>query len=454
MFASGRPAESVDRRPEDLPLEHLEHEICQLAAQLTARMARWLALLGEFDRREGWGTCWGCRSTADWVAWRCALSPRAAREHVRVARALPELPRIREAFESGTLSYSKVRVLTRVAEPDSEPDLLELARHATAAQLERMLRVFRRVSRADAQAAYENRYLTWYWNEDGSLCLRARLPAEEGALVLEALHESRDALYRERDGSERGPAEPPAEGGPAEPPEPPDPDLQREHPRPTNADGICAMAETALARGPTPLSGPERQQLTVNVDLDSLIYDDHGALHVRDGPALAPETARRLGCDAAVVPIMSSGGEILSVGRRTRTIPPRIRRALESRDKGCRFPGCENRRWVDAHHIHHWAKGGETSLENLVVLCRHHHRLVHEGGFIVRRTPTGELEFMRPDGRLIAPSPPLPPPRAVPTSRKSSAQPIAAGPLLTGTGERMNLAMCVDAVFAATDRGG
>jgi uncharacterized protein DUF222/HNH endonuclease len=448
MFVTEPPAQTGDRPLEDFSLEHLEHEICALAAQLTAGMARWLSLVGEFDRREGWGTCWGCRSTADWVSWRCALSPRAAREHVRVARALPQLPRIRDAFESGQLSYSKVRVLTRVAGPDSEADLLDLARHATAAQLERMLRAFRRVSQAEAHAAYENRYLTWYWDEDGSLCLRARLPAEEGALVLEALHESRDALFRERDGSERGPAGPSPENGPAGPQWPPDLDRQREHPRPTNADAICAMAETALARGPTPLRGPERHQLTVDVDLDSLVRDDQGAVHVRDGPALAPETARPLGCDASAVATLSSGGEVLSVGRRTRSIPPHIRRALAARDKSCRFPGCESRRWVDAHHIHHWARGGETSLDNLVVLCRHHHRLVHEGGLSVRRTPASELEFLRPDGRLIPVSPPLPPPRP------RSAPPVPAGPLLTGTGERMDLGLCVDAVYAATDRGG
>ncbi len=129
----------------------------------------------------------------------------------------------------------------------------------------------------EAQAAYENRHLDWHWDEDGSLCLRARLPAEEGALVLEALHASRDALFRDRDGSERGPAGPSAENGPAEPPEPPDPDRQREHPRPTNADAFCAMAETALARGPTPLRGPERHQLTVEVDLDSLVHDERGS---------------------------------------------------------------------------------------------------------------------------------------------------------------------------------
>ena len=458
MFVTEAPAPAPDaalgdRSLHDLPLERLEHEIGELAAHLTARMARWLSLVGEFDRRDGWGTWSGLRSTADWISWRCALSPRAAREHVRVARALREVPRIREAFESGRLSYSKVRVLTRVADRDSEEDLLDLARHATAAQLERMLRAFRRVTRADAQAAYENRCLTWHWDEDGSLCLRARLPAEEGALVLEALQDSHEALLRDRDGSERGPAEPPEASGPAGrvaaggPAEPPNPDRQREHARPTNADAICAMAETALARGPTPLGGPARHQLTVDVDLESLVHDAKGAVHVRDGPALAPETARRLGCDASVVPTLQSAGEVLSVGRRTRSVPPHIRRVLEGRDKGCRFPGCESRRWVDAHHIHHWAMGGQTSLDNLVLLCRHHHRLVHEGGYSVRRISDREVEFRRPDGRVIPVSPPLPRPR------EGSREPMHAGPLLTGTGERMDLGLCVDAVFAATGRG-
>jgi Domain of unknown function (DUF222)/HNH endonuclease len=409
-------------------------------------MARWLALVGEFDRRDGWNDWSGCPSTADWIAWRCAMSPRTAREHVRVARALPELPLTREAFESGRLSYSKARVLTRVAEADSEADLLELARHATAAQLERMLRAFRRVSRAEAQAAHEHRYVTWHSEADGSLYLRARLPAEEGALVLAAIEESHDALLRDGDGLERRTAEPRFDDGSAEPL--PSPDRQREHPRPTHADAFCSLAETALARGPTSRAGPDRHVLTVDVDLDVLARDGDGAVHVRDGPALAPETARRLGCDASMVPTRSAAGEVLSVGRRTRSVPPRIRRALESRDKRCRFPGCENRRWVDAHHIHHWAHGGKTSLDNLVLLCRHHHRLVHEGGYSVRRGSgaDGEVEFRRADGREIPLVPPLPRAQARPRHEE-------AGPLLTGTGERMNLAACVGAVFAATGRG-
>ncbi|MGH2926298.1 MAG: DUF222 domain-containing protein [Solirubrobacterales bacterium] len=441
------PTPQQPRDPElvEISLEVLEHEICQLASDMTAGMARWLALVGEFDRRDGWNDWSGCRSTVGWISWRCALSPRAAREHVRVARALTGLPGIRAMFESGRLSYSKVRVLTRAAEPDSESDLLELAEHATASQLERMLRAFRRVTRAEAQAAHENRYLTWHWDEDGSLCLRARLPAEEGALVLASPEESHAALVRNRDDSVCGPAGPPHGNGPAGPA---DPDRLREHPLPTRADALCSMAETALARGPTPRAGPDRHHLIVDVDLDLLSRDGEGVVHVRDGPALAPEAARRLGCDASLVSIASAGGEALSVGRRTRSIPPHIRRALEARDKGCRFPGCENRRWVDGHHIEHWAKGGETSLDNLVLLCRHHHRLLHEGGYSVkRRAADGRLDFRRPDGHAIPVSPRLPP------AGEPPAAVTVRGPLMAGTGETMDLASCVDAVFAATRHG-
>jgi hypothetical protein len=184
----------------------------------------------------------------------------------------------------------------------------------------------------------------------------------------------------------------------------------------------------------------------VDVDLDLLARDGDGTVHVRDGPALAPETARRLGCDASVVPILASGGEVLSVGRRSRSVPARIRRALEARDRGCRFPGCDHRRWVDAHHIRHWAAGGETSLENLILLCRHHHRLVHEGGYSVRSRADGRLEFQRPGGGVVPASPPFPPAR-------THSERLRAGPLLTGSVEPMQLGPCVDAVFAATGHG-
>lgn len=94
-------------------------------------------------------------------------------------------------------------------------------------------------------------------------------------------------------------------------------------------------------------------------------------------------------------------GEPLNIGRKSRSIPPAMRRALRARDQGCRFPGCTHKRHVDGHHIRHWSQGGETSLANLVTLCRHHHRLVHEGGFSCRKNSAGKVEFMNPEGRRI-----------------------------------------------------
>jgi hypothetical protein len=140
----------------DLPLEQLAEEITRLSAHLAAATCRWLVLVGEFDRRAGWQQ-WGCRSCADWLAWRCGLVPGAAREHVRVARALADLPRIRETFDRGELSYSQVRALTRVATAECEAELVLIARYATAAQLERVVRTYRGVL-ATELAAVERAY--------------------------------------------------------------------------------------------------------------------------------------------------------------------------------------------------------------------------------------------------------------------------------------------------------
>jgi Domain of unknown function (DUF222)/HNH endonuclease len=438
---------------EDLPLERLEHEICQLAANLAAGMSRWLALVAEFDARDGWESWAGIRSCAEWIAWRCALSPRAAREHVRVARDLRDLPLTRDAFDDGRLSYSKVRVLTRVADADSEADLLELAHHATAAQLERMLRAFRRVTREEVNTAYESRHVAYYWEEDGSFRISAHLPAEEGALVVAALEAARSSLREEqRRDRQRGPAEPRGAvepSGSAEPRElggaPSAGHGARHCPHPTNADALVAVAESALARAPSALSGGPRHQVVVHVDLGALVQDGDGSARLRDGPAICSHTARRLGCDSTLTTVLEREGEILSVGRKTRAVPTPIRRGLEVRDQGCRFPGCNHRRWVDAHHIKHWVDGGATSLDNLVLLCRHHHRLLHEGDYKLEVDPDGALVFRHPRGWRIADAPPLP-------RGDVLALRTGAGPLFTGTGERMRLGPCVDAVFAATGR--
>jgi hypothetical protein len=147
-------------------------------------------------------------------------------------------------------------------------------------------------------------------------------------------------------------------------------------------------------------------EVTVHVDAETLARDQISERsEVHDGPAIAPETVRRLGCDAALVSVIERDGQPLSVGRRTRTIPPALRRALRSRDRGCRFPGCTHTRHLHAHHIHHWARGGPTSLENLVHLCSYHHRMVHEGGYCVERAGPRAIRFRCPDGRSISARP-------------------------------------------------
>jgi Domain of unknown function (DUF222) len=185
-----------------------------------------------------------------------------------------------------------------------------------------------------------------------------------------------------------------------------------EHVAPSNADALLSMAETLLAHGPSQRDAGERYQLVLHVEPQALTEDAPDACcELDNGPALPAETARRLACDASLVAIAERGGRPLSVGRKTRTIPPALRRALRARDGGCCFPGCSQRRFVDAHHLRHWAHGGETKLSNLLLLCRHHHRLVHEGGFGVSQTPDGGATFSRPDGRTI---------RTVPRNRRGS----------------------------------
>ena len=368
----------------DFPLAQLQDEIAALASHIYAGTCRWLELVGELDRRSGWASV-GCGSCAEWLAWRCGLTPRAAREHVRVARRLSEVPLIHGAFARGELSYAKVRALTRVADVADEEELLELARHLTAAQLERAVRAYRRVTAKEADDLHAFAHAGYTWDEDGSLILRARLAPEDGALFLRALEASRDRLREREESGERGSAEPR---------------------RPSTAEALVALAEHALAGGARDRSGAERYQVVVHVDANE------GAAALEDGIPLAPETADRLACDASLVELVERDGVPLSVGRKTRTIPPAMRRALQARDRRCRFPGCENRRFLHAHHIEPWARGGETKLDNLVLLCTRHHQFVHESGYSLVGAGGRELEF-RDRWGFAVPTVPRPPPGAL-----------------------------------------
>jgi len=368
-------------------LEELEGEIATLAAHIHAATHRLLTLIAEFDRRRGW-ELGGHRSCAYWLSACTGIDLGASREKVRAARALEALPETSASMARGELSFSQVRALTRVATEANEGALLELARGCTTAQLERMVRGFRRGSRGDEDAVdkarHERRCLSVFPDEDGMYVVKGRLPAEVGALLMRAVEAASDALYRE----ERGPE--------------PEVDTQQAAAQ-RRADALGLLAERALAAGfgSIPISGTraERYQVVLHVEAETLMAEgEPGRSELEDGTNVSAETSRRLSCDTGLVRVSHApDGSILDVGRRTRTIPPALRRALDVRDRGCRFPGC-GLRFTEGHHVTHWAEGGETSLGNCLLICRHHHRLVHEGGWSVEWWGQGRPVFFDPRG--------------------------------------------------------
>ena len=365
-------------------LEELEAQITALAGQLNAANFRWLTLIAEFDRRHGWADG-KLPSCAHWLNFKVGLNLGAAREKVRVAHALSGLPRIAASMGRGELSYSKVRALTRVACPATEEALLMIALHGTAYHVERLVQGYRRAQEAEELSReaqqHTNRSVTYGYAEDGSLILRARLPAVAGALLIKALDAALESLPENAISAE----------------------VVEERPIPyesRRADALAAVAESFLAEPHTPSSTADRYQVVVHVDAETLQERSAGRCEIEQGPSLPVETVRRIACDASLLRVLENPqGEPLDVGRKTRSIPPNIRRALNSRDGGCRFPGCTHQRYVDAHHIEHWAEGGETKLANLVTLCRLHHRLVHEGEIMIEMTAAGGWRFLHPDGR-------------------------------------------------------
>ena len=481
------PAEQPD-------LDRLGDRIAELSARIDAATYELLCHLHQFDRRHGWE---GFRSCAHWLNWRTGLDLGAAREKLRVAAALAELPHISAAMACGRLSYSKVRALSRVASPATEARLLAVACGATAAQVERLVRGWRQADHA-AQADGEqvrlaSRMLSTQVDDNGMLVLRARLTPEVGAVLLRAVEAALEQVPT--------PAAAAADGV--------EPTIAQRR-----ADALGLVAESALAGGLDPGNPGDRFQVTVHVQADTLawreppsapprlsaetraaspeaaqpvaaaahaVIEQAGGLHAgretaagvasetatatpqvaaatseasagacepappaagldagqavieqAGGLHLGREAARRVSCDAALVALRhGADGEVLEVGRRTRAVPTALRRALLDRDRSqCQFPGC-NSRHCDAHHVVHWADGGETRLPNLVLCCRFHHRAVHEEGFQVVADAAGQFRFLRPDGVAL----PAEPPAAcwegaplAPTDARLAAAGVSIGP--------------------------
>jgi hypothetical protein len=380
----GSTAPTLPPHGPDPELQRLGDEIAELSAHLDAASARLLDLIRRFDAEQGWNT--GFRSCAEWLSWRTGLDLGAAREKVRVARALGTLPLLARALAQGDLSYAKIRALTRVATPATEERLLKVGRVGTAEHVERIVRGWRWMDRKteidDTERQHKRRALHVYRDEDGTVIVRGRLAPEVGTLLMRALDAAREALYQQaRAAGMRDDT----------------PSMEQQQ-----ADALALLAETALRHGLDPGAPGERYQVVVHVDAPVLADAEHpGQSVLADGVRVSAETSQRLACDASRVVMRHDGeGNLLEVGARTRTIPPALRRALQHRDQGCRFPGC-HARFGQGHHLRHWAHGGPTTLSNLALLCRRHHRAVHEEGYRVERQADGELTFRHPYGYTI-----------------------------------------------------
>jgi len=395
--------------------EALGNEITELCGYINAATHRLLEMIREFDQDEHWhldGIC----SCAHWLNWKCGIGMNAAREKVRVANALGELPKISASYAKGELSYSKVRAMTRVATTDNEDYLLMIAHHGTAYHMETLVRKYRRAKKLqdleEANKQHDERSLQVFYEHDGSITLNVRLPAEKGALVLKAIELAMENEQNLESGrSEQAGNE-----------EATDPDVSAETHEAAGADNdseeisddllpfdlrkadaLVDIAESYLANGPSSSSSAERYQVVLHVSAETLTNCEGDISHIEDGPRVSAETSRRICCDAGISVLSEDeDGTLLNIGRKSRIIPPAMRRALKARDENCRFPGCTHKYYIDGHHIKHWSDGGETSLDNLVQLCRYHHRLVHEGGFSCTKNAEGKIEFRNPDGILIA----------------------------------------------------
>jgi len=406
--------------------DELAQEIATLSAHLDAATHRLLQCIRDFDQGGGWCEQ-GAVSCAHWLSWRVGWDPGTARERVRVARALGTLPAIDAALCTGSLSYAKVRALTRVANPQTEAKLLGMAFFATGAQLERLCRGYRGVLDSGKVPDPEERSVRRRQLPGGKVKLELVLEADEAELVLRAVDRAREEMrlrrreemrlrrreemrpqrreemrLRRREEMRLRRREVRAEQAAAAP------DVPAETPWPSQADGMVGLAESFLAGNPVSGNGGERFQVMVHLDQEALGPDGALAGTLEDGSRVSSETFRRVACDCGLVAV-AHDGQALNIGRRTRSIPPAIRRALRLRDHGCAFPGCSNTRFVHAHHVEHWLHGGSTSLENLVMLCTFHHRLVHEGGWRVSAEADGVFCFHSPAGSPLAPLPPREP---------------------------------------------
>ena len=409
---------------DEVPLERLEEEISGLASRIAAATAVWLVWVAAYDRRKGW-VSWGAKSCAHWLNWQCGMSPRSAREHVVVARKLERFALVRETFLAGELSYSKVRAICRVVEPENEADLIDMAKLTTASQLDRVVAKMPKPDDSGEGKAPLLSDVSFSQNGDGTMTMTVTASVAEMMVVKKAVTTASSSV------------------------------IDREHvDGESKSDTITRLGGMKAIRSRTAceiLSGTADRvrgadaTVLVVADIEALNGSDPAAESTIENQRVDSAVVERLCCDAKIQTVVQDAeGSDLATGSEQRIVPRRLRRLLERRDHGmCQFPGCESEHRLHAHHVVHWAKGGPTELWNLILVCGFHHHQVHEGGWNIESTDAGFM-FINPAGQRH-----LVPVLRLPTKTPLPAKNGAAAPL-AGLGERANIHDIADIITANT----
>ena len=512
-------------------IDDLEEEIISLSKHMNQDEYRFLVMVREFDIRQGW-RAYQFNNCAEWLNMKCGISPGTAREKVRVALALLDLPQCSEGFAKGELSYSKVRAMTRAANVFNEATLVDYALKATAHQVEehcrRLRNADRRQSTPDARRAWQARSLKRTCHPDGMMSIYVELPREQGELVMKALEmamaaaagDTADEAYQMYAAADvagqgdkvndkvgdavghtgntadqaikagqshtTGKADVKAGDAVSQTGDTADQAIKAGQSHTTGkadvkagdavsqtgdtadqaikagqlhaagkagdaaghtgntadqankagqahaaekaavdkagqADGSSqtqaeyqqsnaffarqADALVAVARGYLSGNGGEKQAKSDNYQV--VVHVDAAALQDKGGKSDLPvESVRRIACDADLVAVTRDAkGNLLNLGRKHRVVSPQLKRALLARDKCCTYPSCSHEQFLEAHHVMHWADGGETSLDNTRLICNRHHRLLHEGGFTIHKNFAGEWYFKTAEGKVLPEAP-------------------------------------------------
>lgn len=371
-----------------------EEEVMKLASAMAAAHGRIVEILTEHGEALS-----GPDDLARWLSWAAGMKPTAAKATVRLAEKASALPKITSALSRGHISFDKAITIARVASPETEETLLDWAKDGLVSQLASITSGYLKVKADDdgKDGAHLRRHLSYFLTEDGAFRLRAQMSADQGAVVARAIDAASEALFKEQrtfqehDLSETETAQQRRSG------------MDSHGPR--QADALVSLAEGFLENGLADVTTADRFRILVHVDQAALQGEDRATSELEDGVGISHETAARIACDCRIQALLEEDGYPLNLGRERRVVSPALRRALQARDRCCTFPGCTARRRLDAHHVKHWVRDeGETEPDNLSLLCRRHHRLVHEGGYSM--TFDGRVaRFFRPDGSEVERAP-------------------------------------------------